>query len=100
MIDLPHVEDFVLQLEKHVRPKKARCRKFPSMGQQTTQITSPSFASLNTCHLILPKPGWDFTDYAIYLFSLSPHHASLSLYSIGVGNPDQIFSTLVGVCSV
>ena len=100
MIDLPHVEDFVLQLEKNVSPKKARCSKFPSIGQQTAQITSLTFASLNTCHLILPKPGWDFTDYAIYVLSFSPHHASLLLYSIGVGSPDQICSTLVGVCSV
>ena len=103
MIDLPHVEDFVLQLENNVRPKKARCSKFLSIGQQTTQITSITsltFASLNTCHLILPKPGWDFTDHAIYVFSFLPHYASLLLYSVGVGSPDQFCSTLVGVCSV
>ena len=73
MIDLPHVEDFFLQLEKNVRPKKERCSKFPCLGYQTTQITSLAFASLNTCHLISPMPGWDLSDYAIYVFSFLPH---------------------------
>jgi len=55
MIDLPHVEDFVLQLEKNVRLKKARCSKFPSIGKQTTQITSPAFCKFEYFSFDLAK---------------------------------------------
>ena len=45
-------------------------------------------------------PGWDFTDYANYVFSFLPHNALLLLYSVGAGSTDQILSSLMGVCSV
>ena len=45
-------------------------------------------------------PGRDITDYANYVFRFLPHFALMLLYSVGVGSPDQIFSSLVGVCSV
>jgi hypothetical protein len=45
-------------------------------------------------------PGWDIKDYATYDFRFLPHYALLLFYSVGIGSPDQIFSILVGVCSV
>ena len=63
-------------------------------------VTSLVFVSLHTCHLISPMPGWEIKYYATYDLSFLPHYALLLLYSIGIGSPDQIFSILMGVCSV
>ena len=77
MTVLPRFEDFVLRLEKNARLKQARCGKLPSLGQQTTEITSPAFASLNAYLLQSCQCLVGTLRLCYFFFSFPPHYALL-----------------------
>ena len=94
-----HVEDFVLQSDKNVRPKKARCRKFPRKGWQTTQITSPAFAS--KILLIWSRQILVGTLQIMLFMSLSFPHTMLHCYCTALASAVQIkFALLWWECVV
>ena len=92
MIDLPHVEDFVLQLEKKCKAKEGKVQEVSKHRVADSTNYQPRFFWFKYLPtLILSMPGWDFTDYDNYVLSFLPHFALLLLYSVGVGSPDRIF---------